>query len=83
MVSQTRGTTANGSTSDSTTWLATSVVSVFVPSAITIRAGIMVMNRRRNTETFHCMKPSTIICPAIVPTVDEDRPDASSAMPKA
>ena len=41
------------------------------------------MNRRRNTDTFHCMKPSTIIWPAIVPTVDEDRPEASSAMPNA
>ena len=82
-VSQTSGTTAKGSTSESTTWLATSVRSVSAPAAITISAGIIVISRRTKTDTCQFMKPSTIICPASVPTVDDESPEARSAIPNA
>ena len=82
-VSHTSGTTAKGSTSERTTWLATRVCRVSAPAAITISAGIIVISRRMKTETCQFMKPSTIICPASVPTVDEESPDARSAIPNA
>ena len=53
------------------------------PAAITISAGIIVISRRMKTETCQFMKPSTIICPASVPTVDDESPEARSAIPNA
>ena len=45
-------------------------------------AGIMVTIRRIQTDTLKCRKPCMITCPAMVPTVEEDSPDARSEMAK-
>ena len=48
------------------------------PRATTTKAGTIVTSRRTQTGIAKPTKPCMIICPAIVPTAEEDRPDASS-----
>src|SRR4051812_23539535 len=63
-VSSTSGTSANGMPNESTTWLITSDLVGFRPSASTISAGIIVASRRRASGTARSMKPCMTTCPA-------------------
>ena len=78
----TSGTSANGIPNDSTTWLSTRTSAGLIATPSTISAGVMVIARRKNTGIRRRRKPCMTTWPAIVPTDEEEMPDASSAMPK-
>jgi hypothetical protein len=53
------------------------------PAAITASAGSIVTSRRTNTGIRTPMKPDITTCPAKVPTLEDEAPEASSATAKA
>src|SRR5829696_9101027 len=73
------GTSANGMPKESTTWLITSERLGLRPMAKMIRAGIMVMRRRKNSGICRLMNPCMTTCPLRVPTEELDSPEASRA----
>ena len=79
---QRRGIRANGMPNESTTWLSTSAREASTPRAMIRSAGAIVIERRRNSGMRRRTNPCITTCPASVPTLDEERPDASSATPK-
>ncbi len=82
-MNSTSGTSANGMPNERTTWLSTSARVGATPRNATIRAGAAVIARRANSGICRWMKPCITICPASVPTDDEERPDASRATPSS
>jgi hypothetical protein len=68
---------------DSTTWLSTSAFVGSVPTASTTSAGAIVTRRRSAIGIVRAMKPCMTTWPASVPTLDDARPDASSASANA
>ena len=52
------------------------------PIRITTSEGTIVTRRRIQTGMCRCRKPCMMTCPAMVPTEDEDSPEASSEMAK-
>ena len=72
---------ANGIPNDSTTWLRTSAFDGLTPIAMITSAGTIVIVRRSVSGIWRRMKPCITTCPAIVPTLDEERPEASRATP--
>src|SRR6266702_8147380 len=82
-VNNTNGTNANGMPNDSTTCDNTSVSVAGSCSASTVSAGSIVTPRRTNTGTLRWMNPCITTCPAYVPTLEDDSPDASSATANA
>jgi hypothetical protein len=68
---------------ESATWLSTSALVGSKPEARITTAGVMVMARRSQTGIRRFRKPSMMICPAAVPTLDDEIPEASSAAAKA
>ena len=80
---QISGIRANGIPNESTTWLSTSARDASTPRAMITSAGAIVIARRRNSGMRRRMNPCITTCPASVPTLDEERPDASSATPKS
>ena len=66
----------------STTWLMISARVGFTPIAMITIAGAIVMPRRSHSGMRRLMKPSMITCPASVPTLLDERPEASSASAK-
>ena len=83
LVKRTSGMRANGIPNDSTTWLITSVRDGSTPIPITTSAGIIVTTRRMKSGIRRRTKPCITTWPAIVPTVELDRPEASSASAKS
>ena len=83
IVSSTSGISASGMPNDSTTWLRISASVGLTPIASTTSAGTIVTARRSSTEMLRLMKPLITTCPAYVPTLDEDAPEANSATAKA
>ena len=79
---QSSGINANGIPNESATWLSTSAREASTPAAMMISAGAIVIARRRNSGIRRRMKPCITICPASVPTLDDESPDARSATPK-
>ena len=77
----TSGMSANGIPNDSTTWLRISAFEGLTPIAMMMRAGIIVIVRRSQSGIWRWMKPCITTCPAIVPTLDDESPEASRAMP--
>ena len=73
-----RGTMAKGRPKLSTTWLITSVRVGSSPIAITISAGAVVTSLRTYTGILRLTKPCMMTCPALVPTVEDESPEASS-----
>ena len=65
---------------ESTTWLSTSARVGSTPIASTTSAGSIVTTRRTKSGIWRRMKPCMTTWPAIVPTLDDDRPEASSAI---
>src|SRR5579884_1810165 len=70
--------TGSGSTKLSTTWLITSVSVGLTPSNTTMNTGNIVTNRRIHTGMVKPTNPCMMTCPAIVPTLELERPEASS-----
>ena len=64
------------------TWLTTSAREGSTPAAMMTSAGTMVIARRTKIGIRRRMKPCITTCPASVPTLDDDSPDASRAIPK-
>ena len=81
-VNMTSGIMAKGRPKLSTTWLRTSVRVGSRPIPITISAGSIVTKRRSQTGICRCRKPCMMTCPAIVPTVEDESPEASSESAK-
>ena len=81
LVKRTRGTSANGMPNESTTWLRTSARVGSTPTRATISAGAAVIARRAKSGIWRRMNPCITICPASVPTEDDERPEARSAIP--
>ena len=77
------GTIAAGRAKLKITWLKTSTMIGSSSRLITAIAGSMVSKRRTMTGILSPTKPSMTTWPAMVPTVEEERPEASNAMPKA
>src|ERR1700749_1138128 len=77
-----RGTRAKGMPKERTTWLPTRASVGSRPIASTSSAGARVIARRRKSGIWRSMKPCITTCPAIVPTEEEAKPEASRAMPK-
>ena len=71
-----------GSAKLSTTWLSTSAFVGSTPIATTTKAGTTVTSRRSHSGIEKPTKPCMMICPAMVPTAELDRPEASSATRK-
>ena len=67
----------------STTWLMTNALVELTPSQTTMKAGTIVTRRRTMIGMRKPTNPCMIIWPAIVPTAELDRPDASSAVRNA
>src|SRR5260221_10653653 len=65
-----------------TTWLITKVLVGFKPIAATITAGIIVTTRRTQIGIVKPTNPCIITCPAIVPTVELERPEGNSEIAK-
>ena len=74
---------ANGIPKERTTWLSTSARYGSTPTATMTSAGSIVTARRRKSGIRRPMKPCMTTCPAIVPTLEEDRPEASRATPNS
>lgn len=53
------------------------------PKAMIIKAGAIVTNLRILMGILKPMKPFIMVCPAMVPTAEEDKPDANKALVKA
>mmetsp|Transcript_60943 Transcript_60943/g.145146 ORF Transcript_60943/g.145146 Transcript_60943/m.145146 type:complete len:215 (+) Transcript_60943:193-837(+) len=87
-VKRTRGTSANGSWNDSTTWESIrSWLMALSPDTMTTTtagttASARVTNRRGPGESFRSMNPSHMTCPASVPVTVDCWPEARSATPK-
>src|SRR5690606_8127890 len=81
-VKSTSGISAKGIPKLRITWLMHSVRVGSSPSAMTTSAGAMVMARRSQTGMCEFRKPCMMTCPAMVPTVEEESPAASSEMAK-
>ena len=77
------GTSANGIPNDRMTCEMTSATTGSIPRASTTKAGAMVMVRRSHTGIRRRRKPSMTTCPASVPMLDDDSPDASRATPNS
>ena len=56
---------------------------VLTAKPITISAGIIVRARRANRGMRQFMNPAMTTCPAYVPTLEDDRPEAIRAIPNA
>ena len=82
LVNKTRGITAKGSPKLSTTWLIMRVLVGSKPISMTIIEGITVTIRLIKIGMWKRMKPCMTTCPDIVPTADEEMPDASNEMAK-
>src|SRR5919197_1511177 len=82
LVKRTSGMSANGIPKESTTWLITSVRDGSTPIPTTMSAGSIVTRRRTATGICRRMKPCMTTWPESVPTVELERPDASSASAK-
>jgi len=76
------GTSANGTPNESMTWLNTSAADAFTPRPSTTSEGTSVIDPRTSNGIERWMKPCVTVWPAIVPTVEEESPEASSAIPK-
>ena len=77
------GIMARGSAKLSVTWLKTRARIGLIPNPIIIIAGVIVISLLMFIGMFKPIKPFMIVCPAIVPTAEEDKPEAKSAIPKA
>ena len=60
-----------------TTWLMTSASVGLTPIATTMNAGIIVTMRRNQRGVRKRRKSPMIVCPAMVPTTELERPDAN------
>ena len=72
---------ANGIPNDSTTWLMTSARVGSTPIAMTMSAGTIVTKRLRKSGIRRLMNPCITTCPARVPTLEDESPEASRAIP--
>ena len=81
LVNITRGMTAKGRPKLSTTWLMTSVRVGSRPMTITTSDGTMVARRRIQEGIRRWRKPCMMTWPAMVPTEEEERPEARSDTP--
>jgi hypothetical protein len=82
LVSRSSGISAKGSAKLRTTCERTRMRSGSRPVAMMAMAGMMVMKRRRKMGNLMSRKPSMMTCPAMTPTVEDDRPEQSSATAK-
>lgn len=76
------GTIAKGRPKLKTTWLMTRVRVGSSPMAITAIEGTMVTSRLSHTGTCLWRNPCMITWPALVPTVEEDKPEARREIAK-
>ncbi len=65
------------------TWLKTNIFIGLSPSKMISIPGNIVINLVALSLIFKPKKPCIIVWPAIVPTAEDDRPEAMSAKPKA
>ncbi len=79
-VKRIKGTSANGIPNDSTTCEITSVRPGLTPIATTTNAGAIVTSRRTVTGIRRWTKPCITTWPASVPTAEDERPEARSAI---
>ena len=77
------GIIATGKTKLRVTWLSNSAFIGLTPSKMIIIPGNMVTNLVMLSLILSPTNPCIIVCPARVPTVAEERPEAISAIPKA
>ena len=78
---RTSGISANGIPNESTTWLSTSARDGSTPIAMISSAGAIVIARRSSSGMRRAMKPCITTWPAIVPTLEDESPEASRATP--
>ena len=76
------GMSAKGSAKLRTTCDRTRILSGSRPVAMTAMAGMTVMRRRRKMGNLISRKPSMMTCQAMTPTVEDERPEQSSATAK-
>ena len=77
-VSSTSATIGTGSARLNTTWLHTSDWVTLAPSPTSTKAGAMVTARRSQSGMRNWTKSCMIVWPAMVPTMELEKPEASS-----
>lgn len=72
------GTMAKGRAKLKTTWLNIRAFMGLTPNAIIIKAGVIVINLRILMGIVNPTKPFIMVCSAMVPTAEDDKPDANA-----